>query len=193
VPDHFATLGVDRAPWLDPDILKQSFLAQSAELHPDKATSEKTQAEAQFRALNESYNILRNNRSRILHLLELEGVSKPGHVEAIPPAALEFFSSIAEITRRSDALLKEKAAADSPMLKVQFFAKAVDCVDALQVLQQKILSRIAEVETELQQLNSSWNAHEESALDQLQRAAAALGFLERWSAQLQERAAALTF
>ncbi len=184
--DHFARLGVPHNSWLDPETLKERFLGLSSNAHPDKATEEKEKAEEAFRGLNESYQILRNNRSRILHLLELQGVPKPEHVQAIPPIALDLFSRIAEVTRNSDALLKEKAAASSPILKVQLFEKALPCVDAIQELQAEVRNRLERVETTLRTLGSA-------ETKTLQEAAATLGFLEKWQAQLQERAAMLTF
>ncbi len=186
--DHFASLGVACAPWLDPEKLKERFLALSAELHPDKASFDKKKAEAEFQQLNQSYQTLLNTRSRLLHLLELHGIPKPDHVQAIPPVALDLFSAIAEVTRQSDLLLKEKAASssDSPMLKVQFFERALAGVESLQNLQNDVQARILKIETELRVLPVT-------AIEALQHSAAALGFLERWRAQLQERAAALTF
>jgi DnaJ-domain-containing protein 1 len=190
VTDHFARLALPRAVWLDPGALKEKFLARSAELHPDKADA-KEAAEAEFRALNESYQILRNTRKRLLHFLELQGLSRPEHVQVIPTLALDLFSSIAELTRTSEALLKEKASANSPMLKVLWFEKALPCVDRLQALQNEIQQRTARIEASLQNLPA--NPDTAAFSSTLSEAAAALGFLERWGAQLQERAAALTF
>ena len=184
--DHFARLGVPRASWLDPEVLKARFLALSAETHPDKAAGSKQKAEEEFRSLNESYQILRNTRLRILHFLELQGVARPDHVQAIPPIALDLFSSIADVTRKSDALLKEKAAAKSPMLQVQFFENALPCVDSIQALHCEVQNRMRTVDSDLQRFSSG-------EIQKLQQAAAALGFLEKWQAQLQERAAALSF
>jgi DnaJ-domain-containing protein 1 len=186
VTDHFAKLGVPRVPWLDAEMLKERFHALSTGAHPDKATNEKQKAEEEFRGLNESYQVLRHSRSRILHLLELQGVAKPEHVQAIPTIALDLFSSIADVTRHSDALLKEKTSANSPMLKVQFFEKALPCVDSIQALQNDVQKRLQALEAELQTLNGD-------QIEKLQQMAAALGFLEKWQAQLQERATILTF
>ena len=165
------------------------FLALSAELHPDKAKPGVPGAETEFQTINEGYNVLRQTRARLLHLLEIEGAAKPSHVEALPPTALDLFAPMASVTKRADLLLKEKPAANSPMLKVQFFQKAMECVDALQETQAMVQKRIAEIESDIQRLGTNWKG----SLAVLQQAAAALGFLERWNAQLHERSAALTF
>jgi curved DNA-binding protein CbpA len=174
-------------PWLDPEDLKQRFLARSASAHPDKSAADKKAAEAEFQHLNEAYNVLRHPRSRLLHLLDLAGLPPPSHAQAIPRAALELFEPIANVTRRADALLKEKAAASSPMLKVQFFAKALDCVDELQRLQTEARQRMSRIEEELRKKGASLDA------PALQQAAAAFGFFERWRAQLEERSTSLSF
>jgi DnaJ-domain-containing protein 1 len=194
----FQTLGVARDVWIDPDLLKAKFLALSAERHPDKASTpeQKQSAEREFAELNQGYNTLRNTRSRILHLLELAGIPKAGSIQNVPAAALKFFASVAEMTKRADELLKEKRAATSPMVKVQVFEKALSIAESIRELKQKIAEQVRITESELQNLSSSGKVQIPLAsptIDALQNAAATLGFLERWGAQLQEKVVALTF
>jgi hypothetical protein len=196
--DCFARLELPRQLWLDPEILKQNFLRLSAERHPDKARGEeqKQEAEKEFAALNGAYNTLRHTRTRLLHFLELEGVPKGAHVQSVPPAALEFFSRVAEITKEADGLAREKRAAASPMIKVQAFTKALACAETVRALQAGLAGQIRRTETELQSLASSGQIQpplSPAIVNTLQAAAATLGFLERWNAQLQEKIAALTF
>src|SRR5688500_18013939 len=124
--DPFAAFGEHPRPWLEPEILKQKFLTFSSELHPDKfqEPNAKAEAETRFSALNQSYNLLRSTRARILHFLEQQNVPNPAHIQDVPPSVIEFFNPIAEQTRKADILLKQRAAASSPMLKVQFFEQA---------------------------------------------------------------------
>jgi len=194
----FQTLGVARDVWIDPDLLKAKFLALSAERHPDKASTpeQKQSAEREFAELNQGYNTLRNTRSRILHLLELAGIPKAGSIQNVPAAALKFFASVAEMTKRADELLKEKRAATSPMVKVQVFEKALSIAESIRELKQKIAEQVRITESELQNLSSSGKVQiplASATIDALQSAAATLGFLERWGAQLQEKVVALTF
>ena len=72
------------------------------------------------------------------------------------------------------------------MLKVRFFEKTLPCVDSIQALQNDVQKRVQAVEAELQTLNAD-------QIEKLQQVAAALGFLEKWKTQLQERATILTF
>jgi DnaJ-domain-containing protein 1 len=189
--NHFSRLGVRPQLWIEPDALTERFLELSAQLHPDKADPwERANAEREFRSLNESFNILRNTRSRVLHFLELSGARQQEHVQTVPPNAVAFFSQVASVTSRADALLKEKAAASSPMLKVHFMERGMEVVDAIEELQQKLRSAVGEIEL---RLRSASIPPDEDALRRLVEDAGALGFFDRWQAQLQERIAALTF
>ena len=195
MPNHFACFGFEPRPWVDPELLKQRFLELSAERHPDKAALEdKARFERNFQQLNESYQIIRSTRARLLHLLELSGLPKQEHVQNVPPDALEFFAQVAAVTKDADKLIKEKAAITSPMLMVQLMERALNHATAIQSLQEQLRARIDVIEDRLKELSASWREPAtEPALNSLKESAAALGFLERWTAQLQERIASLTF
>ena len=192
--NHFERFGLPPKPWLNQEVLQQRFLELSAQLHPDKAApNDKFQAENEFRALNESFNILRHSRSRILHLLELSGLPKQEHVQNVPAAALAFFSEVASATRQADALIREKSAAASPMLKVQIMEKSLEQVEVLQHLLANLRAAVAQIESHLQALVFPTQPPDHATLSALAEQAAALGFFDRWQAQLHERVAALTF
>ena len=195
MPNHFARFGLEPRPWLDPESLKQRFLELSAETHPDKAApNDKPAFEKSFQQLNESYQILRSTRSRLLHLLELSGLPKQEHVQNVPPDALEFFAQVAGVTKDADHLIKEKSAASSPMLKVQLMERALEHASAIQSLQEQLRARTSAIEDRLKTLSATWTQPPAaSTLNSLKEPAAALGFLDRWTAQLQERIASLTF
>jgi DnaJ-domain-containing protein 1 len=190
---HFARFGLEPKPWIDPEILKQKFLELSAETHPDKASAkDKLDAEQNFSKINEAYNTLRNVRTRLLHLLEISGGSKQEHVQDVPSDALKFFPEVAAATKKADALGKEKAAAHSPMLKVQLMDRTLAEIEAMQELQERLRARLSEIEQQVKTME--WSAAPpEGAVKNVREAAAALGYLERWNAQLQERIGALTF
>ena len=74
--DCFALLNFPRRPWLDADALKQRFHELSTEVHPDRAhdASDEAKAESQrrFAGVNAAHECLREAKSRVRHLLELE-------------------------------------------------------------------------------------------------------------------------
>ena len=189
--DCFAKLGIARAVWLDPDAVQQRFLELSAHAHPDKAAPEaRAEAEREFTAINHAAQTLRQTRARIVHLLELEGAPPAPHVRNVPAGALELFTPVAELTRKADALLKEKASSNSPMLQVQFFEKALGCADEIQTFQKRVREKIGAAEAELRGIELPLD---EARRKRVEEIAALLGFLERWHAQLSERATSLTF
>lgn len=193
--NHFHAFGLESKPWIDQDLLKERFLQLSAKAHPDKAAAEhKPTAERAFADLNESYIVLRNTRSRLLHLLELRWEVNPSHNQDVPPSALHFFPDVAAATKSADGLLKRKKAANSPMLKVQLMAEGLEELEKIQDLQGRIRKRIEGIEADLKEMSIDWAGSGAAAgWKTLHQAATALGFLERWNTQLQERAAQLTF
>lgn len=201
--DYFAILRQPRLPSLDPESLKREFLTLSAECHPDKAAAgEKDQAEARFAELNAAYNCLKDSKERLRHLLELEGAPPAPHVQAAPPEVMDFFAPIAELTRQVDQFLAEKRKATSPILQARLFEQGLGWTDRVQDLQDRLRERMAGIEEELARLNAPWrqapppgNPARAAALplERLHQIAAALGFLQRWNAQLRERAALLAF
>ena len=80
------------------------------------------------------------------------------------------------------------------MLKVRFFEQALAATEKIQDLQTRLAEKIRRIEAEVQELDGRWLASADPAIiPRVQAAAAELGFLERWSAQLQQRLAALAF
>src|SRR5271154_3921365 len=140
--DNFALLNEPRRPWIEPDLLKQKFLALSANLHPDKIHSasdaEKNVAAKQFAELNAAYNCLLEPKSRLLHLLELELGAKPKDIQQIPPALADLFAEIAAVCHRADDFITEKSKVTSPLLQVQLFERAQDWIEQLNSLQRKL-------------------------------------------------------
>ena len=86
--DHFAVLGQPRRPWLDADLLKETFLTLSGAAHPDHVHNQgapvRQQADSRYVELNAAYQCLRNPKARVEHLLQLESGAKPGDLRAIP-------------------------------------------------------------------------------------------------------------
>ena len=193
--NHFVRFGLSPSPWIDSEQLQELFIQCSALEHPDKAApTKKAEAERQFQQLIEAYNVLRSTRSCLLHFLELAGLPKQRHAQAVPPIALKFFTRVAAVTKESDALIKAKANAVSPMLKVQFMEQGLERLDLMQNLQSELRANVISIEERLQAIAATISHPVQPlVVDELCEMAATLGFLERWQIQLQERIAALTF
>lgn len=203
--DYFALLGEPRRPWIEAAGLKASILARSVEVHPDRFHDahevERRSAEARFAGLNSALRCLCETKTRLQHLLTLERGNKHTGVHSVPADLSDVFTDVGEALRSSDQALREKAAATSPLLKVQAMQRALDCAEVLRGLQGRLELLRKTEEEGLARLNPRWESApspgepaRESALPlaELERACCALSFLGRWSAQVQERVVQLT-
>ena len=203
--DCFALLGEPRRPWLDVAALKAKFLARSAEVHPDRVHSapaaERAAAQERYTALNAAFSTLREPKDRLQHLLELESGAKPGNIQSTPAELTDLFFEVGRLCRDVDFFLLEKGRANSPLLKVKMFQRAMDWTNQINALQQRLNAKRGELEAALQAMNEVWAAAPSepearrsalplARLEQLYRT---FSFLSRWTAQLQERVVQLAF
>ncbi len=195
--DYFALLNEPRRPWLDADSLKTNFFALSSEIHPDRthnaSESHKFEANRRYTELNAAYQCLREPRSRIRHLLELELGAKPSDLTDIPNDLMDLFFAVGKQFRDVDAFLAEKAKATSPLIQVQLFERGMERVEQLNELSRKISPRRETLLEELKTLDASWQSHTSAQTDRLLNIWRLLSFYERWLAQIQERVAQLSF
>ena len=199
--DNFALLNEPRRPWLEVDLLKQKFLAQSANLHPDKIHSasdfEKNVAAKKFAELNAAYNCLAEPKSRLLHLLELELGAKPKDIQQIPAALADLFAEVATVCKSADQFLAEKNKVTSPLLQVQLFERGQDWVEKLNELQRKLNELREQVLSQLKLLDVKWISTEENFrrkfLPNLEELYRLFSYFNRWNNQIQERIVQLSF
>jgi len=201
--DNFSLLNVARRPWIDPDALKEKFLALSAQFHPDRVhqspEAERRAASGRFAEINAAYNCLREPKERLRHLLELELGAKPADIQRVPAEMMESLFEVGQLCRQVDAFLLENAKITSPLLKVKQFERGQEWTEQLYALRQKINSRRAELMLELPAMNAAWEpadgaiAPRAKPLDRLDEIYRLLGYLTRWSEQIQERVAQLSF
>jgi DnaJ-domain-containing protein 1 len=199
--DYFALLKEPRRPWLDVDLLKQKFLAQSANLHPDKIHSasdaEKNVAAKKFAELNTAYNCLLEPKLRLLHLIELEIGAKPKDIQKIPSALADLFAEVSMVCRSADGFLAEKSKVTSPLLQVQLFERGQDWIEKLNVLQRKLNELREKLMDELKSLNAQWISTDavsrKEILPRLEELYRLFGYFNRWNGQIQERVVQLSF
>jgi curved DNA-binding protein CbpA len=200
VTDNFALLNELRRPWLDAHLLKQKFVALSANAHPDKIhstnESEKSAATKKFAELNAAYNCLLEPKSRLLHLLELELGAKPGDIQQIPPALADLFAEIAAVCHRADDFLAEKNKTTSPLLQVRLFERAQEWIEQLNLLQRKLNELSGKLTGELKSLDEKWIENNLETrgdlLKKLEELYRLSGYFNRWNNQIQERAVQLS-
>jgi curved DNA-binding protein CbpA len=198
--DYFALLNEPRRPWLEPDLLKQKFLALSANLHPDKIHSasenDKLAATKKFTEFNAGYNCLVEPKLRLLHLLELELGAKPKDIQTIPAALADLFAEVANSCRSADGFLAEKTKATSPLVQVQLFERGHDWVEKLNILQRKLNELRDKLTVELKSLDAQWISADATSrkeiLPELEELYRLFGYFNRWNSQIQDRVVQLS-
>jgi len=195
--DNYLLLKEPRRLWLEADLLKTKFFALSSEVHPDRIhnapESEKLAATQRYSELNAAYQCLREPRSRIRHLLELELGAKPSDLTDIPDELMNLFLAVGKEFRDVDTFLAEKAKATSPMVQVQLFESGMERVDQLNNLTRNIFSLRETLLEELKSLDTVWQSGKSHQMDRLLNIWLLLIFYERWLAHIQERTVQLSF
>src|SRR5437879_4080072 len=159
--DYFAVLGMPRRPWLEPDSLKQKFLALSSEFHPDRThgdEAKKGESQERYTELNAAYACLRNPKERLAHLILLERGAKASELQNVPPELMEVFMRVGETCRRADRFLAEKAATSSPLLKAQLFERSQQHTHELEALRRELSATREQLEAELKTLDGHWQS-----------------------------------
>ncbi|MCI0352163.1 MAG: hypothetical protein L0Z53_22315, partial [Acidobacteriales bacterium] len=173
--------------WLDEEALKSRFFALANSAHPDRVhalpEADRQAATRRYTELNSAFNCLREPRDRLRHLLELETGRKPAPVGQVPPAMANLFFDIGNVCRQADDFLKRKAATNSPLLLASLFDEGQTISESLTISRQDLAARQQQLLDELRNLNPHWHRH----LNRLEEIHQALTYLNRWSAQLQER------
>jgi len=108
--DCFATLDVNRHPWLEEEPLKQTFFRLSAVHHPDQPTGDA----ARFEAINAAWNTLKDPVTCLKHWLDLEspGFTAPS---TPPPELIDLFMEAGALQQSVTAFDQEYAAATSAL------------------------------------------------------------------------------
>src|SRR5437773_2333104 len=165
--DCFALLGEPRRPWLEPESLKQKFLALSAQLHPDRVhnadPADKAAAQKRFTELNAAFNRLRDPKERLAHLLELELGARPRQGQQMPNEMIAAFNEVNQACRDADALLAEKRRTTSALLQVQLFERSQDRSERLVALAQKMNTEREALVAEIEKIDAAWNGTDRAA------------------------------
>jgi len=188
--DYFALLGEPRRPWLDAGALKTRFHARVAREHPDVAdTAGKGGDAGAFSRLNVAYGVLNDPRARLRHLLELEqGEASPRH-QPVPERIGAIFTRMGGRKQAIDRFLKKRAGAGSALARAML-------ADEQYQLAEQAEAWLAELEAErgwwlarLPEIDALWNregSDRAALLPELAAIAQALGYLDKWCAQMRE-------
>lgn len=205
MPDYFALLEEPRRPWIEEDSLKAKFLQLSAQVHPDRlhgaSTLEKEKGRERYTEINSAYQCLREPKSRLRHLIELESGVKVKEIQQINPQTMELCMEVGRLCSQADAFLAQRARMASPLLKVEWFGQAQEWTGRLTELRATLGAKQQALTDELKRLNTAWEGApgpgplRASALplQELEMVWRDFSYLGRWTAQLQERLVQLSF
>ena len=195
MPDNpFAVFGLDPAPALDGDALKDQFAKVTAEQHPDKfqqaGEAAHAEADARYAASNRAYQTLIDPRARLLALYELTKGEKPRDIQRIPPGTMDLFKEVGELCRTLDEYLEKKKAATNRLEKAALMGEELTLQDSLTTLRMKLEAFAATVEAEVSSLDARWRKGDKD-LNALEDVYRKFSYVARWRQQLEEREIAL--
>ena len=182
--DYFALLEQPRAPWLDPEALKEVFHRKTLEHHPDIATPG---SEGHFTELNEAYQVLQDRKRRLHHLLSLEG-SAPSANQVVPAELQELFLGLGALKQRADLLLEKKRTASNALSRSLLKPEVLSLQHDLEGMRKTLRGLLDSANEELRKLNARWLSDREGQIVGLSELYLKFAYVGRWLAQLDELA-----
>jgi curved DNA-binding protein CbpA len=183
--DYFALLEQPRAPWLDPDKLKDAYHRQTLQNHPDTAAAGNASDFAEF---NEAYQVLQDPKRRLHHLLSLENCATPSANQTIPGELQELFLPIGELNQLANALLEKLRATSNALSRSLLKRQIVELQKEVSSLRDKVRNLEAAASEQLREINSIWPNDRAVQITALSNLYSTFAYLGRWSAQLDELA-----
>ncbi len=184
--DYFALLEQPRAPWLDLDQLKNAYHKKTLHAHPDAQPSGEPKSSIEpITDLNEAYQVLRDPKRRLYHLITLEKAAPPSD-GTVPSQLFDLFPAIGAVTQRANLVLEKiqttsnnlsRSLLKPEILKVQTETKAV---------RQKIQEFMDAALIQLREINAGWAKSSTDHIDALSDLYLRFAYLGRWSKQLDE-------
>lgn len=183
--DYFAILGLPRRPWLDPEHLKNAFHQRAATEHPDVAGSESQN----FSLLNVAYSTLRDPKSRLQHLLDLEAPEFSQLGSQAPAELGTLFMQVGQTQQKANLFLAKYAAASSPLQKALMSSQKFELLEELETCLASLNTTEEAAVLEAKTLDATWHLKRDYQL--LQKCCLKLSYLGRWHGLLSESIARL--
>ena len=179
--DYFALLRQPHQPHLDDRALEHAFHERARLLHPDAAGANEG---AEFAQLNTAFNVLRDPRLRLRHLLELESVTPAK--ELLAPELVKLFSRAAEISHRAKAEIGKKPGSDSAIARSVAQLKRSQIRAELVAVLRELEANKAGAESDLEDLNAIWDMERATAIAEVMHLQQRFTVLHRWMDTLGE-------
>ena len=180
--DCFALLGQTRRPWLDLEVLKERFHRLTAEHHPDVSAD----PSVDFSGIIAAYHRLREPKTRLRHLLELEFPGSIPDAQSVPSDLLDLFMRIASALAGFGRTTKKLEAANAPLSIALLAGEKVALLGELRTLSEILRQKESSLLEQLQQLDAQWPEEKQATLESLARILQQLAFLTKWSDQIRD-------
>lgn len=161
--DAFAEFGLERRPWVEPEVVLARYHELAAIRHPDKCGGDSSP----LVRLNEARGILSSPSSRLRHLLNFLPGTETGKFQP----DFEMFSKVGLLVRQAEQISAKKEATTEALEKAILEMLAL------------IAQRLEALEENIRQLDSRWPGVSPGELAVL---AEEISFLEKWKKSLRE-------
>jgi curved DNA-binding protein CbpA len=186
--DYFALLDQPRAPWLDPEKLKDTYHQKTLQAHPDAQMNrpEAEATDATFTSLNEAYQVLQDPKRRLHHLLSLEGAAPSSTDQTVPRQLHDLFPAVGALTQRANLLLEKIRATSNALSRSLLKPQILEVQNEAKEVRERIQDLFDVSLAELRQINTAWAKNPAEQIEGLSNLYFAFAYLTRWSAQLDE-------
>jgi curved DNA-binding protein CbpA len=164
VTDYFAFFDQPRRPWIDLEKLEEKYRELARSTHPDQSA----QPSNDFAQVNEGYRLLRDPKSRLQHLLALEGHPPSASTAEIPADLSDLFMKIAPALARNDE-------------------------EEIRRVQKDLNDHSDDAVERLRQLDRAWDNEVALSFSGTENLYIRFAFLQRWRGLLDERSLANSF
>jgi len=186
--DYFALLDQPRAPWLDPEKLKDTYHQKTLRAHPDAQTS-RPGAEASdttFTSLNEAYQVLQDSKRRLHHLLSLEGAAPSSTDQTVPNQLHDLFPAVGALAQRANLLLEKIRATSNALSRSLLKPQILEVQNEAGKVRERIQDLSDASLAELGRINTAWATNPAGQMEGLSNLYFVFAYLTRWSTQLDE-------
>jgi curved DNA-binding protein CbpA len=186
--DYFVLLDQPRAPWLDPEKLKDTYHQKTLRAHPDAQTS-RPGAEASdptFTSLNEAYQVLQDPKRRLHHLLSLEGAAPSSTDQTVPNQLHDLFPAVGALTQRATPLLEKIRGTSNALSRSLLKPQILEMQNEAGKVRERIQDLSDVSVAELGRINAAWATNPAGQMEALSNLYFAFAYLTRWSTQLDE-------
>lgn len=204
--DPFEILGFRRAPFLDPEEIKASYLRRIRGVHPDRKRVLERGFESENDravALNKARRILENEVSCLEFFLTLEMGKNPNQDRSVPDGLVDIFMKIEPIFKKADRCVQTLRSERSPILRAFHFEDSSSVLSSLSEIEGQLAERFRSEKSSVYQVGmallQSEKADEMSsekskiiALKGLCETYRRMVFLERWLSKVREKSFDLT-